>query len=443
MSRIWIAVIVLALVTAAGGGVFIHERQLRAAAAAMPTDTYNTPIVRGDLMQSVSSTGQVYSNLDVAIKCRASGEVITLPHDISDFVKKGDLLVKLDEKDETIVKRQAEANVAQAQSRLNEAVQSEKQAELDLETATSKATTSIAAAQVKATNLRNKADRQKQLLAQSLASQEDYETSETDASQAATDLETAKIAQEQLKSQAVALEVKKEDIKLAQAELDLTNITLENAVQQLEYTTVNAPMDGVIADQQLEIGTIISSATSNVSGGATVITLSDLSRMFVKATVDESDIGNVKTNQDVNITADAFPGKKFTGKVVRIATQGVTASNVVTFEVKIEITSENKTLLKPQMTANVQIIEATRENALLIPMLAVVRKDHKQVATVAKADGSTEDRPIEVGISDGNNDELISGLSEGDQVVVHRNEAASKWTGQGPRPLGMPGGRGR
>ncbi|MDP9173356.1 MAG: efflux RND transporter periplasmic adaptor subunit [Planctomycetota bacterium] len=442
MNRIWIYVGFLVVLLAIGGAFLLHQRQARAAAATAPSDTYTAAIVRGDIVQSVASTGQVVSNLDVAIKCRASGEVIQLPYDISDKVKKGDLLVQLDKKDEIVLVKQAQANVDQASSKLKEAIQYEKQAELDLQTATEKADAAIISAQIKSTNLRNKADRQHQLLTQSLASQEDYETAETDTAQADNDLQTARIAKESLKSQAVALEVKKEDVNLSRAALDLTNITLENAKQQLAYTTVTAPMDGVIADQQIEIGTIISSATSNVSGGATVISLSDLSRIFVKATVDESDIGNVQVGQAVNITADAYPGKKFAGKVVRIATQGVTASNVVTFEVKIEITSENKSVLKPQMTANVQIVEASRDNVLTVPVLAIVRREHKQFATVAKPDGSNEERAVTTGISDGDNDEVVSGLNEGDQVVVHRNEATNKWTSNGgSRGMGMPGGR--
>ena len=95
-----------------------------------------------------------------------------------------------------------------------------------------------------------------------------------------------------------------------------------------------------------------------------------MSHIFVLASVDESDIGGVKVGQKVNITADAFPGKTFTGSVVRIATQGVNVSNVVTFEVKIEVISADKNLLKPQMTANVQVIEASKSNVVMIPMMA-------------------------------------------------------------------------
>jgi len=446
MSRFFIIVLILAVGGVAGGVYYVHQQKARAAAAdVLPMDVYVAAATTGDITQSVSSPGQVISNLDVAIKCRASGEVTKMPFDISDSVKKGDLLMQLDEKDEQVLVDQAKVKVDQDNSHLIEAQQAEAQAELDLQTAIEKADAGLTSCQIKATNLRNKADRQQELLTKNLASKEDYETAQSDSAQADNDLQAARIAKEEIKSQQVALDTKKEDIKLAQEQVRLDGIVLTNAQQQLDYTTITAPMDGVISDIPITIGmgTIIASAISNVSGGTTVMTLTDLSHLFVMATVDESDIGGVQVGQTVNITADSFPGKRFQGKVVRIATTGVTASNVVTFQVKIEITSENKTLLKPEMTANVQIIEASKQNILMAPMLAVVNQKRKVFVTVQKPDGTTEDRDVVTGINDGDNIEIVSGLTAGDKVMVHKNEAANKWTAQGPqRPLSMPGGGG-
>jgi HlyD family secretion protein len=437
---------VLAVVAAgatAGAGIFFHDRGAKVATT-LPVDSYTTPAARGDVTQSVAATGPVASNLDVQIKCRAYGEVVELPFDISDKVKKGDLLVKLDDKDEKVVVDQQTVTVALSQSRLKEAEENERIAEQDLQTASEQAEANILSAQTKAQNLRKKADRQKQLLSQNLASPEDFETAETDAAQAEADLENARIAKEQLKSQAVALEVKKEDVALAQEQVKLDNIDLANAVQQRAYTTVLAPMDGVLSDLTIQMGTIISSAISNVGGGTSVMTLSDLSHIFVLASVDESQIGGVKKGQTVDITADAFPGKHFSGTVVRIATQGVNTSNVVTFEVKIEVTDDNKGLLKPQMTANVQIVEASKKDVVTVPILAVVRKQHKTLVTLVKPDNTLEDREVVLGIDDGENQEIASGLAAGEQVLVHKNESNSVWSAatmvRRMPGAGMPGG---
>jgi len=446
MTKTLIIVLAVVVVGAtAGAGIFLHQRGDKSATT-LPADSYTASATKMDITQSVSATGPVASNLDVQIKCRASGQVIKLPFDISDSVKKGDLLVQLDIADEQVVLDQANVTVAQSQSKLKEAEESERIAELDLQTATEQADSNILSAQVKATNLRRKADRQKQLLTQTLASPEEYEAAETDASQAATDLQNAKIAKEQLKSQAVSLALKKEDVELANEQVQLDEIQLTNAKQQMAYTTIKAPMDGVVADVQVQLGTIISSATSVVGGGTSVITLSDMSHIFVLASVDESDIGNVKEGQTVNITADAFPGKHFTGSVVRIATQGVNVSNVVTFEVKIEVISTNKSLLKPQMTANAQIVEASKPDVVTIPMMAIIRKQQKTFVTVVNPDNSTEEREVTLGIDDGENQEVVQGLSGDETILVHRSDATSVWTAGNISKripgLGMPG-RGR
>jgi HlyD family secretion protein len=432
-----IVLVAAAVAVTAGAALFFHQHGAKAAST-LPTDSYTATAERADITQSVAAVGPIASNLDVQIKCRAYGEVIKLPFDISDSVKKGDLLIQLDQKDEEVLYDQAKVTLAQSQSKLTEAKENERIGEQDLVTATEQADANILSAQIKATNLQKLAQRQQQLLTQTLAAPQDFETAQTNAAQAEADLEAAKIAREQLKSQQVALEVKKEDVELAKEQVELDTIDVENAKQQMDYTTVISPMDGVIADLTIQMGTIISSAISNVGGGTSVMTVSDMSHIFVLASVDESDIGGVAKGQDVDITADAFPLKHFSGKVVRIATQGVNTSNVVTFEVKIEVTSENKGLLKPQMTANVQIIESSRHNVIAVPMQAIVRKQQKTFVTLVKADGSTEDQEVKLGINDGDSQEIVSGLSGGEQLLVHKSDSNSAWSSSGV-PKRIPG----
>jgi HlyD family secretion protein len=445
LTRNWMIAIAAGAAALAGGEWYHHRAALAAAAAAelASEDAGHVQAQLGDINLSAASTGLVISNLDVLIKCRASGQITKFPYDVSDHVKKGDLLVQLDPSDEQPIVDQAVAQVAISQARLDEAKLNAEVADLDLQTATEKADADITAAQVKANNLHNTADRQRQLLEQKLAAPQDYESAQTLAAQADADLEAAVIAKEELKSQAASVEVKKHDVDLAEAQLSSDKIALANAQLQLSYTTITAPMDGVVADVEVEMGTIISSAISNIGGGTTVMTLSDLSKIFVNASVDESDIGGVRVGQSVEITADAFPGKEFSGQVVRIATQGVNTSNVVTFTVKIEVTSKDKDLLKPQMTANVSIIEASRQNVVLVPTAAVFRKDGNVYVTLVKDDGSKEDREVQTGINDGTNVEITSGLQAGETVVLRRSDVGGRWAGQGPaRMLGMPlGGR--
>ena len=96
----------------------------------------------------------------------------------------------------------------------------------------------------------------------------------------------------------------------------------------------------------------------------------------------------------MKVTVDAYPGKRFDGSVVRISPRGVNVSNVVTFEVKVEVTAPEKALLRPEMTANVEVLVAEKTDVLLAPSDAIVRKGGKATVTVRKADGATEAREV-------------------------------------------------
>jgi multidrug efflux pump subunit AcrA (membrane-fusion protein) len=120
----------------------------------------------------------------------------------------------------------------------------------------------------------------------------------------------------------------------------------------------------------------------------------------------------------------------FKGEVVLVATKGVNTSNVVTFEVKVEVKGPNRKLLKPEMTANVAITAVERDGVVLVPVAAVSRQRRERVVTVQKAGGLTEPRPIKVGASDGESMEVTEGLTEGETVVLQK-AGQDRWQRQG------------
>jgi HlyD family secretion protein len=432
-------VIALILVLAAAGAGYFYWRVREAKADQPSPQTTTAVIAKGSIFQAVSSTGKVVSNRDVDIKCKASGEVIKLPYDISQDVKQGDLLLEVDPVNQQRAVHLAEVALSESQAHLKQAEQNLVVAQQNIVTGRDKANALVQSATVRAKDAKAKADRRRQLLAKNLGMQEEVDAAETEAAQAAADLASANVQLEEIKTQELALDVKKQDIELAKAEVESDQIALSNAQQNLLDTKVVAPMDGVVSALNIQTGTIISSGITNVGGGTTILTLSDLSHVFVLASVDESDIGHVAVDQDVNITTDAYAGRTFKGKVVRIATKGVNVSNVVTFEVKIEVLDQRKNLLKPEMTANVQIISAQRDDVLTVPAQAVSRKNKETVATVVKADGTNEERPVQVGLTDGEKWELVSGLSEGETVLVRKDEQQSKWRADQARMMGGMG----
>jgi HlyD family secretion protein len=433
----WLILILIVALAASGAYYYWVYRANGTADAPAPV---TAKVERGSIQLEVPSPGRVVSNLDVDIKCKASGEVLSLPFDVSDAVKKDDLLVELDPVDEKRVVRKAEVDLEAADAKLRIARENLAVAERTLLTDEGRAKTALEAAQVHATDARAKADRMKQLLAKNLCSLEDCDTAQTAATQADADLTGAKIRLDELKTQELALELKRQEVKSAQAVVDSDKIILDIAQDRLTDTKVSAPMDGVVAARNVQIGQIIASGVSNVGGGTTVLTLSDLSRIFVLASVDESDIGKVALDQAATVTVDAFPNQEFRSKVVRIATKGVNLSNVVTFEVKLEVTGKGKSLLKPEMTADVKILAAEKSDVLLVPSEAILRKaGGKQVVTVVKDGAENEEAVVETGISDGTKTEIARGLSEGQTVLVHKGGADGKW-GAPPRAPGAPRG---
>ncbi len=375
-------------------------------------------VEKGPITLTVSTTGRVVSNLDVEIKCKASGEIVELPHNISDTIQKGDLLLQIDPVDEQRNVRQAEAQLSSSQARLAQSRTNLEIAEKNLTIERRRAEANLKSAKSKAADSDSRSKRAGELFKKKLISQEDYDAEVTVAIQSEASLENAQTEIEDLKVKEVELEIKRQEIKLNEAQAEMDTINLAICQRRLEETRVVAPIDGVVSQRSVQIGQIISSGITNVGGGTAAMTLSDLSHVFILASVDESDIGYVKEHQRAIITVDAYPGIVFEGDVVIIAVKGTNTSNVVTFEVKIEVVSANKTLLKPEMTANVEITAAKKTEALLVPMEAVTLKEGAHYVTRVQADGTTEVRPVEVGITDFVKMEIVSGLDAGDTVVL-------------------------
>jgi HlyD family secretion protein len=380
---------------------------------------------RGSISKTVAASGSVTSNLDVEIKCKASGEIITLPYDISDMVHEGDLLMELDPEDEERSVDLAEVSLSVSQARLNRTQENLNLASLDLETAYERAEIDLEIIEARAEDSQASADRIE-------------EASETD-------LDAGNLRFDELEAQDAALGLLRLDVTLARADVQSSRINLDNAHNRLDDTRVYAPMDGIVTARYVQIGQIISSGINSTSGGTPVLMVSDHSRLFILARVDESNIGQVETGQKVNISADAYLDEVFEGDVTRIAPTGVNMQNVVTFEVRIELTSENKSLLKPEMTADVEIIVAEKPDAILIPSNAVMSMHGSSMVMVPGVNGEPEHVQVVTGLDNGEFTEIISGLSEGDTVLINESSEASMWrTGDGQRrgpPPGMMMGR--
>ena len=156
-------------------------------------------------------------------------------------------------------------------------------------------------------------------------------------------------------------------LEQAQVQIRIREAALESRRTDLSRCTLYAPIDGIVIDRLAEVGKTVA-ASLNAPTLFTIV--NDLTKMQINASVAEADIGNVKVNQEVEFTVDAFPGERFKGRVTQIRNLPVTQQNVVVYATIIEVSNEHMKL-KPGMTANVEVIIERRENALRVPNAAL------------------------------------------------------------------------
>jgi len=201
-------------------------------------------------------------------------------------------------------------------------------------------------------------------------------------------------------------------IQVAKSRYDVAKATLEGAQEALINATMVAPFDATVISVGAEVDDLVSSNN-------TIVILADLSNLQITAMVDETDISQIEVGQEVQITFDAFPGRRLSGRVLEVPLEGQLVQSVVTYDVPVSMESVQGVAIKPGMTANLSIIVGRSENALLIPALAVLQSDEGNVVLVQDSvEGEGTTTPVETGLSDGTYVEVLRGLIEGDRVLV-------------------------
>ena len=223
--------------------------------------------------------------------------------------------------------------------------------------------------------------------------------------------------QEVAKAQLLVSQAK---INQGQAQVAQSRATLDQLQQQLSYTTIVAPIDGLVLSRDVEIGDAVSSILVLGSNATLIMTLGDTSQVYVKGKVDEADIGKVYLGQPARIKVESFKDKSFDGKVTKISPMGAEKDNVTTFEVRASIDNPSGEL-KAAMTANAEIILEEHHGKLIVPEGALIYdKDKKASVELPDPNGKDGKRKVSVtvGISNGAKTEILSGLNEGQQVVL-------------------------
>ncbi|MGA9353698.1 MAG: efflux RND transporter periplasmic adaptor subunit [Terriglobales bacterium] len=384
VAVVFLVLVVTGVVIASAGGTKIDPSKL-------------AKVEKGDLAKSVVATGKIEPITKVEVKSKASGIVKKLYVDYGDHVKQGQVLAELDKDEIQARVDQARAQVEGSEASLNGSKADLVRARVDAEGPD-------------VPLLKRALER-----AQGMAKEGVVSASALDDAQ--KNYELALNKQNVAKAQLQVLQAK---IGQAQGQVSQDHANLKQLEEQLAYTTIESPLDGIVLSRDVEIGDAVSSILVLGSTATLVMTLGDTSEVYVKGKVDESDIGKVYLGQPARIKVESFKDKTFTGKVTKISPMGVEKDNVTTFEVRVSINNPEG-MLKAMMTANAEIILDEHKNVLQIPEGAIIYDKDKN-ASVEIPDSKGKDGKkkiaVNIGISNGAKTELLKGLKEGDQVVL-------------------------
>jgi HlyD family secretion protein len=390
---IWIGVGVVVVVGLAGIGV------ARMASGSSIDSNKLARVTKGDVARSVVATGKIQPITKVEVKSKASGIVEKLYVDINNKVHKGQQLAQLDQQE---IVAQVEAQRAQLAAAQANVGTYEANIEQD----------KVNAAAPDLPMYKTTLDRNMQMQKEGIVSRQVMDDANKDYLAALTRRDSAK----------AQIGVDTAKLKQARAQVMQSQASLKQLEEQLSYTTIVAPMDGVILSRDVEIGDAVSSILVLGSTATLVMTEGDTIQVYVQGKVDEADIAHVYMNQSARIKVESFRDRVFNGKVTKIAPLGVEKDNVTTFEVRVSIDNPGGEL-KANMTANAEILLDEHKGVLTVPENAVIYDGQKNAWIEIPDKGQKEGKrkvSIKVGLSNGSVTEILSGLKEGDQVVLQQ-----------------------
>jgi HlyD family secretion protein len=338
-------------------------------------------VSRGEIKSIVTATGTVNAVTTVSVGTQISGTIQKLFVDYNSPVKKGQLLAQIDPATVQAQVDQARANMWSAKATMEKAA-------------------------VATLDARRTYQRSKELFDQNFIAKSDLDTAETN-------VHSAEAQQ-----------------KVTQAQVGQAQAALKIAETNLQHTNILSPVNGIVISRSVDVGQTVAASFQT----PTLFSIAqDLTKMQVNTSVDEADIGMVQTGQDATFTVDAYPETPFTGKVSVVRNAPITVSNVVTYDVIINV--DNPQLkLKPGMTANVSITIEIRPDVLRIPNAALRFRPASATAPGARTGGERglpgakvwilekgKLKPVNVtiGLSDGNSTEISDGeIAEGQQIIT-------------------------
>ena len=354
-------------------------------------------VERGTMVKSVVATGKVEPITKIEIKSKANGIIQRLNADIDLAVNEGDILVELDREQLAAALRGAEANLLAARASLEA---SEAQLQKN---------------RVEAEGPDAEFARRAYERAQSLYTQHLIAQSALDDAHSLVD-----VADNRKRAAQSQLGVSQAKVAEARAQVAQAKAAAERAAEDVANATIRAPIRGTVLSRDVEIGSPVSSILNLGANATLVMTLGDITQVFVRGKVDEADIGRVRLGQPARIRVETFKDKTFNGRVTQISPMGVEKDNVTNFEVRVSIDNPGKEL-KANMTANAEIVLEEHADSLIVPEAAITYDAQKNAFVQLQAPGTktgVKKVAVKVGVGNGTKIQIVEGLKAGDKIVL-------------------------
>jgi HlyD family secretion protein len=379
---------VIALVLAIGGTVAIKANGKDKKPPESPVKTGKAEIA--DVQVKVTEVGTVEPEVKVDVKSAISGKVIEIAHRDGDYVRRGDVLARV------------EPDLNQAQSLAD-------------------TKNSVASAEIRFHDAKKKFEENNKLFMQGLLAPTQQRDVETEYLSARQEYDKAR--------EKYAL-------------VEKSGIPISQSAANFRGSNIVAPMDGVVLTKSVEIGESITSGVSSFNAGTVLFTVADVSRMIVKAGVNEVDIGKIRVGMPVKVTLDAYPKVAFKGKIDRIAPAVRLEEKVRVFDVEIRLDAQGREL-RSGMTANIEVAGEQQQKVLTVPVESVFKRDDQEVVYVKKtidpkafaeqvkkeekADKKDDKdawkkffdkRVVTTGLADNAKVQILAGLKAGEEVAL-------------------------
>ncbi len=378
----WLALAVVALI-----GLIAVMTIANSAMTQAQTPPANTAVVRrGTISASVNATGKVRSKQSARLSLPVSGIVQEIFREEGDLVNSGDAILALRADDATRRVRQAELNLQSRQLDLVRAKAAPRDEDIDIARANlRKATLTVAAAEAAYS-------------ANPSAQNDAYREA------ARADLEIARASFSRVTNGA-----SKEELETLQNSVAIAQIELENARDVLTRTKLTTPYTATVTEITVREGELVGAYTP-------LANVADLSALEIAVDIDEIDVANVAVGQSVDVRLDAFPGEKFAGKLTRLFPAASTQRGSTVYSAIVDFDPRGL-LVRLGMGANLRIQTSERKDVLIVPNRALKNVGTRKAVRIVSP-GNPRDVIVEIGVTDGNETEIVSGVNEGDRIAV-------------------------